>query len=326
MAKKKSGWGKFFQNYPIVPVLIIVFALGVWIGFKIGQKSEGFHPAPRKPTPKAVPETPPSYEEKTLKQMAPKPSTAAKPAYLPVAGFKKPTTAGREVVVTPVKQKPAGPKILIIIDDVGYNAWYQDLIFSIKQPVVLAILPQIPYSRYFAEQAKQHGMEILLHQPFEPSHSSDNPGPGVIAVGMNATQVKQILDENLKTVPGAFGINNHMGSKATQDWHLMLLVAKELQRKSLIFLDSRTISKSVAYEASRAVGIPAFTRDVFLDNENSIKSIEKQLDEAARISKATGLAIAIGHPHENTLWALKEKLPQLEAQGYQFVTFEDLLS
>lgn len=323
---KKIFWKKFLQEYPIIPVLIVVFIFGIWIGFKIGQKNMGFHPAAGKPAPRAVPEKPPVYEEKNLKQVAAKPSQAPKQTYPIFSGFRIPGKPGREVKITPVPQKPEKPKLLIIIDDIGYNTWYQDLIFSIQQPIVLAILPQIPYSKHFAEESRKRGFEVILHQPFEPNDPSEDTGPGEIKVGMNATEIKQILDANLKTVPGAIGINNHMGSKATQDWHLMLLVSKELQRKKLIFLDSRTVSKSVAYEAARAVGIPALTRDVFLDSENEVKFIEKQLEQAAKISKANGLAIVIGHPYENTLWVLKQRLPKLEADGFQFVTIQDIVS
>ncbi len=326
MAKKKSGLKKILHDYPIIPVLIIVFLLGVWFGFKIGQKAGGPYAAAPKPPARAVPATPPVYEETSVKRVPLKPSEHPQPVFSPVAaGFKKPATADRDVRVLPVPPKPEKPKILVIIDDIGYHTWYQDLIFSLKQPIVLAVLPQVPYSKYYAEQGRKRGFDVILHQPFEPNDSSIDPGPGLIKSGMNATQVKKILETNLKTVPGAIGINSHMGSKATRDWHLMLLVAKELERKKLIVIDSRTTPKAVGYEAARAVGIPALILDVFLDSAD-VKSVEGQLDQAAKIAKSRGLAVVIGHPYENTLWALKQRLPQLEAEGFEFVRIRDLVS
>ena len=47
------------------------------------------------------------------------------------------------------------------------------------------------------------------------------------------------LERDLDSVPGAVGVNNHMGSAATADPRLMRVVARVLARRGLFFVDSR---------------------------------------------------------------------------------------
>jgi hypothetical protein len=54
-------------------------------------------------------------------------------------------------------------------------------------------------------------------------------------------------------------------------------------------------------------------------------AIHKQLQLALRDAQEKGEAIAIGHPHPETLRALSEFLPQAEAQGVHLVHASDLV-
>ena len=47
-------------------------------------------------------------------------------------------------------------------------------------------------------------------------------------------------------------------------------------------------------------------RDVFLDHHMDKAYVISQIKQAIKVAKAHGHAIAIGHPHKNTLEALKE--------------------
>ena len=55
---------------------------------------------------------------------------------------------------------------------------------------------------------------ILLHLPME-AKTGRNPGPGAILTGAEEEEIATRVGENLASVPGAIGVNNHMGSKAT---------------------------------------------------------------------------------------------------------------
>ena len=51
-------------------------------------------------------------------------------------------------------------------------------------------------------------------------------------------------------------------------------------------------------------GHPYVARDVFLDHDGDIASIQKQIRLAVKLAKKYGSVIVIGHPHPNTIAAL----------------------
>ena len=116
-----------------------------------------------------------------------------------------------------------------------------------------------------------------------------------------------------------------MGSRATRDRGLMYLILKELRREDLFFLDSMTHPNSVGYQVGFGLGMPVLKRDVFLDNVDDFDYVVGQIEKAAEAARQAGNAIAIGHPRDNTLQALKETMPRLEAQGFEIVSIAELL-
>ena len=65
-----------------------------------------------------------------------------------------------------------------------------------------------------------------------------------------------------------------------------------------------------------------YSRDVFLDNSLDKNLIRVQLKEAVMKAKKHGYAIAIGHPHKNTLEVLRDSRDLLE--GIDLVYLKDL--
>ena len=61
-----------------------------------------------------------------------------------------------------------------------------------------------------------HGHEIMLHQPMEPFDTEVDPGPGAIFVDDRPECIHQVVAENIATLPHVIGVNNHMGSRYTQ--------------------------------------------------------------------------------------------------------------
>ncbi len=164
----------------------------------------------------------------------------------------------------------------------------------------------------------------MLHLPMEPL-SGIYPGPGEIKTSMSDAQIASQVQDDLAQVPLATGVNNHEGSKASADPRVMRDVMQVLvQRGNLFFIDSRTNAASVGAQAASAAGIPTASRDVFLDNKEDVAYSEGQLREAAAIAQRTGSAIAIGHPRATTLEAVREMIPQLQAQGINFVLVSSL--
>jgi hypothetical protein len=79
-----------------------------------------------------------------------------------------------------------------------------------------------------------------------------------------------------------------------------------LQKNHISFIDSRTTAQTKAAMVEKSFGLKYVARDVFLDHHMDKPYILKQIKQAIKVAKAHGHAIAIGHPHKNTLEALYE--------------------
>ena len=220
----------------------------------------------------------------------------------------------------------AAPRIAIIIDDLGYDKSLAREFTDLDLPLTLSILPFTPYTRSIAHRAKREGREIMLHLPMEPrSYPRINPGDGVLLVSMERDTILEVLDRNLGEIPFVAGVNNHMGSRFTEDSELMRIVLKDIQKRDLFFLDSRTTPKTVGFELAKEMGIKTGQRNVFLDNNRDVSKIKTQIAELVKLSKRNGGAIGIGHPHPEMLQALQETIPSLRDNGIEVVPVSMLL-
>jgi hypothetical protein len=102
-----------------------------------------------------------------------------------------------------------------------------------------------------------------------------------------------------------------MGSRLTTDRAAMDRLMSHLYAFGMYFIDSRTTAETVAAEAARAAGVAHASRSVFMDNERDAAVIAKQFERAVSQARATGWAIAIGHPYRETLSVLRQRLVQL---------------
>lgn len=219
-----------------------------------------------------------------------------------------------------------GPRLAIIIDDLGADIASADTIFSsLPYPLTLSILPNHAHSADIAEQARRRGYEVMLHLPMQ-SIGDEAPEPRELREGMSSAEVSRSLAEMLQSVPHAAGVNNHQGSLLTSDARMMAELMPQLRQRNLFFIDSRTTSATVAYKAAQAAHVRSFYRNVpFLDDVRDVAAIRKQVQLAIRDAKEKGEGIAIGHPHPETLRALAELLPQAEGRGIHLVPASELV-
>jgi uncharacterized protein len=219
---------------------------------------------------------------------------------------------------------PSGAKLALIIDDCGQWVDIERGYIALPVPLTLSVLPHVHAATQIAQEAHDAGKGVMLHLPMEPL-SGVYPGPGEVKTSMTDAQIASQVQDDLAQVPLAAGVNNHEGSKASADPRVMRDVMQVLvQHGNLFFIDSRTNAASVGARAASAAGIPTASRDVFLDNKEDVAYSEGQLREAAAIAQRTGSAIAIGHPRATTLEAVREMIPQLQAQGITFVLVQSL--
>ena len=201
------------------------------------------------------------------------------------------------------------PKIGIIIDDLGYDHDIASSFIRSDLSLSLSVLPLAPYTKQIVDEADKLGLDIMLHLPMEPKgYPKLNPGPGALLTNMNEKDIRKTINKHLRAMPRVCGVNNHMGSSFTEREDKMRVVLNELKKRNLFYIDSRTTSRTVAFQMAKKVGVPVAERSVFLDNDLSTKAIKYQVKRLMGIARHSGTAIGIGHPHEETLEILKEYL------------------
>lgn len=199
-----------------------------------------------------------------------------------------------------------GPMLAVVIDDMGEDLHFAKGLAALDFPVGFAVWPNSTHAGETAALARRTGHVLLVHLPMQPQgYPEVNPGRGALLVGMTAEQIAKTVDWNLDRVPGAVGVNNHMGSLFTSNTPGMKAALKAIRQRKLFFLDSVTSPRTVAYSVAGKLGMERFRRDVFLDNVKKVEAITHQLRKAERIALKRGWAVAIGHPHKETLAALK---------------------
>jgi len=232
--------------------------------------------------------------------------------------------------VSPAQVSPARSsrgKIAVIVDDSGYNNRDCHYLKEIPYPVTVSILPDLTYSREIAQCAHDAQKEVMLHLPLESYESHEEyPKNYIITIDMPKGLIIDRLEESLRSVPYASGLNNHMGSKATENQRMMKILFTQLQGKNLFFVDSKVTSKSVAPKFARRAKLPFAERDVFLDNVNERSAIEAQFQELAQIAERHGSAIAIGHARTLTWEIIKEQAEKLTREGFEFVPVKTIIN
>jgi polysaccharide deacetylase 2 family uncharacterized protein YibQ len=208
------------------------------------------------------------------------------------------------------------PKLAIIIDDCGQWPVTERAFVALPFPVTLSVLPHVRYGSAIARDADAAGKGVMLHLPMQ-TVSGRYPGPGTITVTMPDAAIRSELTSDLAELPEARGVNNHEGSLATQNARVMGDIADVLAQDGRFFIDSRTSSGSVGESVARGKGVPSASRSVFLDNVDNEAAVEAQLIEAEHDARATGSAIAIGHPRPATLAAVKLLGPKFLADGVE---------
>ncbi len=226
----------------------------------------------------------------------------------------------RPDVALPEKPRPEVKGMIgIVIDDFGYrNDEISDGFLELDAHLTYAIIPGHRYSTSFGEKAVDAGYEVIVHMPMENTGKTYGEEEYVLMTKMDNETIERRLNNALKEIPTAIGMNNHQGSKASADQNVMSNIAKVMKEKSLFFLDSRTTVETIGETTMEVFGVPTARRNVFLDNEDDEQKIERQLMKLVKRSEELGAAIGIGHVKPKTLNVLSDQIPKLMKKGYRF--------
>lgn len=225
----------------------------------------------------------------------------------------------------PKRSAKGKAKIAFVIDDCGGNLGPQKVYESLGRPFTYAIMPNLEYTREAAESAHSSGGQVILHLPMEPI-SGQGMEPATILTTMDAATVRQMTADAIGQVPHLIGVNNHQGSKVTADPRTMRMVLREIGRRGLFFLDSRTSASSVAESLAKEMGIRTAANELFIDNSADEDAIRAQIRAAIAIAKRDGYCISIGHCRPHTAAAMRSMIGEIENNGVELVFLSDLVS
>ena len=223
------------------------------------------------------------------------------------------------------KPKPDIPMIAIIIDDMGLDVIRSNRILEIDTPLTTSYMTYAVNLKNQIQNAKNAGKEIMLHVPMEAKSEVYDEGPDVLKTSYDTKLLQTIIRQQLGKSDEIVGINNHMGSKFTEDFASMNAILQIVKGAGLIFVDSKTSQKSIGAKVAKIIEMPHLTRDIFLDHYPEEKEIEQQLKMLESFAKRKGYAVAIGHPRDNTINVLKKWIPDVQNRGFQIVPITTII-
>jgi polysaccharide deacetylase 2 family uncharacterized protein YibQ len=223
-------------------------------------------------------------------------------------------------------RRPVKGKIAVILDDAGYRNDLLKAFLRFPGELTISVLPGLAGSAEAARMIRRAGKQMMLHLPMEPQRG-ENPGPDAILTAMDDETISRLTRKHIASLPGILGVNNHMGSLATENQRVMRLVLGIIKEQGLFFIDSRTTAHSAGPPLARELQLPCRERSVFLDNDQSEEAIRKYFEAGKQIAVQQGWAIMIGHVWCDRLAGL---LPRLYAEaldeGYGFYSVSELFT
>jgi uncharacterized protein len=230
-------------------------------------------------------------------------------------------TPGSGLEPAPPEIAHPGRPIAIIIDDIGFDLKIVEELVGIPVPIAFAVLPHTPHAVEAARLLHAAGKEILLHLPMEPrSYPVESPGTGALMADMDRGEIRRKIREDLAAVPFVSGVNNHMGSRFMEDGARLAIVMEELQKRDLFFVDSRTTADSRGRESAGRAGIRFAARDLFIDHAPGYAAALENLTGSFRQGRSSGRPVLmIGHPHAQTVRAIRDALPIWQAEGIRVI-------
>lgn len=248
------------------------------------------------------------------------PDAAVKPGAGPAAPGLSPRPSPRPTGLTAAAPQAVvrEASIAIIIDDIGPARALSARAAALPGPLTLSFLPYADGLAPLIAAARTRDHQIFLHMPMQPV-GEERPGPNALLASMTSDELREHLAWAIARVPGAVGMNNHMGSRLTTDERAMRTVMDVLAQRGLVFVDSRTSPHSIAAAIAAEAGLPHGSRDVFLDHLPTAGFVRQQLAEVEATARRSGSVIAIGHPLPVTLAALAAWIPDAKARGFTFV-------
>ncbi|HEV8436609.1 MAG TPA: divergent polysaccharide deacetylase family protein [Methylomirabilota bacterium] len=248
-------------------------------------------------------------------------SWPARPSLAPPSGERRPAV---ETLVP--SRAPAGPRVAVVVDQMGGRREVFEALRDLRRPVTLAMLPALPQAAPIAREASRSGMEVLLDLPMEPyRYPQLDPGPGALLMSMPHDEIRRVVVRHLEALPGVVGVTNYMGSRLTEDRARMRAILEVLAARRLFLIDAYASNLSVAYDEAKEIGLRAARRQIIVDVGRGERGERAGWDEVAGWAERRGHVIVMAGGHPLTARVLREYVPRWEARGIRLVPVSELV-
>jgi len=231
----------------------------------------------------------------------------------------------------PVSGEPVSTSyVAIIINGFGNGAEGTREFMYMDIPFTAAVLPGGTYTRDEARQLLANGKEVIIHMPMEARNMRNVTLPEINIMDSNTkAEARAALLKAIDQIPGATGINNHLGARVMENEELLTTILSTAQEHNLYFVDSLTENSSKALEIGENLGIQVYTAEILIDGRRDIRRIERNLRSAGEQAAEEGFAIVVGHVGQEvgktTAQAIQNMYIELSQKGVHFVTMSELI-
>ena len=216
-----------------------------------------------------------------------------------------------------------GARITIVVGGLGLSqTGTQRAIEVLPAEVTLAFAPAGNSLDRWMQNARRKGHELLMQVPMEPfDYPNVDPGRGTLTVSADPAAFRDDLHWSLGRITNYTGIMNYMGARLMADQGAVRELMAELGQRGIGYLDDGSSARSLAGDEAQTSGVPFAAADVTIDTVRERGAILEKLDEAERVARATGSAIAIGAAFDVTVdavtaWVGEARLRGIEIVGY----------
>jgi polysaccharide deacetylase 2 family uncharacterized protein YibQ len=204
------------------------------------------------------------------------------------------------------------PKVAVIIGGLGLNPQTtRAAIETLPPEITLSFAPSAEGLQGWIDLARNHGHEVLLEAPMEPTdYPANDPGPFTLITANRPEDTVHKMEWLMSRATGYFGLTNYLGSKFVTSDTAMTTFTLALKTRGLAFIDDGQASL-------RGGPIPRASADRIIDDELSAGSIDGQLQMLEAGAAGRGQALGSGFAYPVTINQVRQWAAGLSGRGLQ---------
>ena len=214
------------------------------------------------------------------------------------------------------KRADRKPRIALIVTNLGLSTTYTKAALKLlPEDITLSFSHVAPRLKSWIREARQKGHEVLMDIPMEPlGFPKNDPGRATLLTSSNEVENLNRLEHVMKKAGGYVGLLGTLGTKFMLHSETFLPILKTIKQRGLIYVDSRSTSRSLGPELASSIQLPRAFNNIFIDKEPSNQKIQSKLDELEKIALKKRFAVGIAQPFPLTIEILSQWAEKLKAK------------